>query len=140
MNNVRVYLIDDKEDDRDIFCYALKAVDPAIQFDYAVSGRDGLNRLKQMPTLPHFIFIDLNMPGMTGLECLEAIKKVPRLKDVPVVIYSGVSNRKYEVRAKELQAAHYLVKPFVTEELTAVLKELLSMQGLPFLLPVNAYV
>lgn len=132
MKSIKVYLIDDKEDDRELFCYALKAVPQPTQFDCAVSGPDALEQLTDMDMLPDYIFLDLNMPGMTGLECLEAMRQMPHLTDTPIIVYSGVSNRIHEQRAKALGASHYLIKPFSSEELTGMLANLLGQNEMAF--------
>lgn len=132
MNITKVFLIDDKEDDRELFCYALKAVPQPTEFDYAVSGPDALEQLAGMDLLPDYIFLDLNMPGMTGLECLEAMREMMHLNHIPVIVYSGVINRIHEQRAKELGASHYLIKPFSSNELTTMLAALLGQNEMAF--------
>jgi CheY-like chemotaxis protein len=137
MSTLKCFLIDDEEYDREIFHYALRSVSEQIDFEFAVGGPAALAQLKQTDSLPDYIFVDMYMPGMNGLECLEAIKKVPSLQHIPVIIYSGIGNREHEQRAKELHATHYIIKPFTTEELTHILIDLLSGRPLPFLLPAS---
>jgi CheY-like chemotaxis protein len=75
------FLIDDDEDDLEIFKMALGEIDPSITLHYAFSGVEALKKLNADPCLiPHVIFIDWNMPRMNGRQCLEEIKKTERLK------------------------------------------------------------
>lgn len=134
MNKMNLLLIDDDEDDRELFEYALRSVTPVVEFSFATCGRSAINKLKEATTVPDVIFLDMNMPGMDGCECLAAMRQLPHLKQVPMVVYSSRSSNEYEQRALALQANHFLVKPYRTDELTGVLNELLTGKQLPFLL------
>lgn len=86
-----VCLIDDDPDELDIFMEALSRTDTSCQCTSAPSGDRALEILDYI--LPDFIFLDLNMPGMSGLECLIEIRKKTRLDKVPVILYStGLTN------------------------------------------------
>lgn len=106
------FLIDDDDDDQEIFSLALSNIDDDIN---CVTANDGIEALKKLNLetqfKPHFIFLDLNMVRMSGKDCLVEIKKIPRLSDVPVIIYSTSSEQKDILETKELGAADYIVKP-----------------------------
>lgn len=80
--------VDDDYDDREIFCEAVKAVDARISCAQFESGIAALQFLDQSKTLPDYIFMDINMPKMTGLECVQKIRSVPRLLGIKVVMFS----------------------------------------------------
>jgi CheY-like chemotaxis protein len=73
---------------------------------------------------PDLILLDLNMPKMSGLEVLEAIKADPQLKNIPVVIVSGNSSEAEIRRAYELQASSFVVKPLEVDEYFAAIRSL----------------
>lgn len=82
-----VLCIDDDRDDTDFFREALKSVDPEAQ---CLTANDGLTALKilRSETQPDVIFLDINMPRMSGKEVLVQIKKSYKLSQIPIIIYS----------------------------------------------------
>ncbi|PWT97026.1 MAG: response regulator, partial [Bacteroidetes bacterium] len=92
---IKCFLIDDDEDDFEIFRMALSEIDESIHVDYAYNGIEALRKLNEDKTLkPNYFFVDLNMPRMNGKQCLEAIRKDDQLKEVPVYIYSTFADPK----------------------------------------------
>ncbi len=105
-------LADDDEDDRMLFEEALAEVNPNIRCISATNGKEALAVLQnQLPLLPDYIFLDLNMPKMNGLECLAELKKMDTLKNIPVVIYSTSSDSNSVEESKKLGALDFFVKP-----------------------------
>src|ERR671910_306752 len=93
--NRRVLIIDDDEDDRELFCEAVGYISKDIDCLHATDGENALELLAVgKGKLPDFIFLDLNMPRLNGKECLAEIKKLPRYTNVPVIIYSTSSHQK----------------------------------------------
>jgi CheY-like chemotaxis protein len=84
----KTLFIDDDEDEMDIFAEALDMA--SIKCD--CSGDQALAALDSVS--PDIIFIDVNMPGMNGLECLKNIRKRTGCINTPVVIYSTVLTAK----------------------------------------------
>lgn len=117
-------LVDDDEDDREIFMIALKDLSPDIDCHLACDGVDALDKLRKLPTLPDFIFIDLNMPRMNGKECISEIKKDGRLLAIPVVIYSTSSSLRDQQDARRLGALHFFTKPSSIHALSTTLKDI----------------
>lgn len=62
------------------------------------------------------LLIDLNLPGSSGFEILEAIRDEPSLSDVPTVVVSSSENRDDVRRAYELSANSYITKPVDPDE------------------------
>ncbi len=122
------FLIDDDADDREIFTTALEDVDKNYKCLTALNGKDALEKLKGDETLiPDFIFLDLNMPIMTGKECLQEIKNIQRLNATPVIIYTTSSHPKDIEETKQLRASHYLIKPPCMIKLTKILSDFFSL-------------
>ena len=123
-------LIDDDADDREIFSLALSEADPGIECVMAGSGFDALEKLKPEAFVPDFIFLDLNMPGMTGRECLKEIRRMDRLDNIPVIVYSTSSVNRDIQDTRKMGANDYISKPTSISELTAILANcLLRMSG-----------
>jgi CheY-like chemotaxis protein len=117
------FLIDDDHDDQLIFTLALQQVSGSILCVTADNGIEALKRLDQKGFLPDYIFIDLNMPGMNGIECLLKIKAIGHLKDIPVVIYTTSSKQKDIIETSALGASAFITKPYHIADLSKTLHE-----------------
>jgi CheY-like chemotaxis protein len=105
----RVLLIDDDKDEHEIFKKELHSYDPAIDFFSAYDGQDGFDFL--LKETVNYIFLDINMPVMNGIDLLKLLKKDETLKDIPVIIYSTSDGRGYKKMALDLGAISYFTKP-----------------------------
>jgi putative two-component system response regulator len=72
---------------------------------------------------------DVNMPEMSGLQLLERVKASARLRDVPVVMLTGLGCRSLKRQALELGAADLLDKPVAAEDLVARLRSALRLKA-----------
>jgi CheY-like chemotaxis protein len=107
-----ILLIDDDEDDRKLFFEAVGEVDKAIKCIAAVDGQEAIQYLSDVANrVPDFIFLDLRMPGLSGQQCLEEIKKDTRLASVPVIVYTTSRDVKESETLKKLGAVHFMSKP-----------------------------
>lgn len=132
------FLIDDDEDDRDIFTIALENANDTYECVAAKNGVDALNIINEDNSFnPEFIFIDLNMPYMSGKECLQSIKSNSRFSATPIIMYTTSSFGKDVEETKLLGASHFLVKPPGVSSLTKLLTDILKRKELPFLLEIN---
>jgi DNA-binding response OmpR family regulator len=118
-------LIDDDEDDREIFQIALEQVSADLHCVTLKNGVDAVKMLSDKIVSPDFIFLDINMPLMNGKECLMEIRKLTHLKTVPVFMYTTST----EIRDKEIflgsGASDILTKPAKISELVKILNELI---------------
>ena len=98
------------EDDRDIAqMYRLKLELEGWQVAVAFDGETGLAMLKQYH--PDVLLLDVMLPGMDGLELLEAIRAVPDKRDLPVVVISNSAGTAGKLdRARELGVLDWLTK------------------------------
>ena len=92
---IRILLADDDKDDRTDFIEAFETLKIATTVETVKNGIELMKYLNEpSATLPHLLFLDLNMPKKSGLECLIEIKQMERLKNLTVVIYSTSSSEK----------------------------------------------
>lgn len=84
--NRTVLIVDDNPDGILLMRFALERLDPSLDVEKALSGNEALERLRSADKLPALVLLDLRMPGMSGIETLQAIRGDERLKDLPVVI------------------------------------------------------
>jgi len=127
MKNIICFLIDDDADDQEIFSMALEDTGHPATCVCAGNGYEALQKLQNEETpVPDFIFLDLNMPLMSGKECLIELKKIDRLHHVPVIIFSTSSLEKDMTETKALGARSFLVKSPRISELTGQLASVFS--------------
>ncbi len=130
MNKSRLlFLADDDIDDQMLFHDAINEIDPSITIETAVNGVEALKKLTgELITYPDYIFVDLNMPLMNGVQLLREIKKQPSLSHIPVIIYSTSSYEKDMVQTINNGAFYYIIKPFSFQELCDKIKKVLEMR------------
>jgi len=75
---------------------------------------------------PHVVIMDINLPGMSGIEATKQLAQWPETKDIPVIALSAAALAKDTTRGREAGFYRYLTKPVKVDELTAVLEELLA--------------
>lgn len=117
-----ILLIDDDNDDSELFYEALEELDPSVKFMRTADGCEALELLGGQEEHPDVIFLDINMPRMDGWECLLELKNREDYKSIPVIMYSTSSHQKEKDRAIELGAARFISKPDSYAQLIQVLQ------------------
>ena len=122
----RILLIDDDEDEAEILQTAITEIDRSTLFNYISNCAEALKLLKQkeMP-VPNIIFLDISIPQMNGLDCLQEIKRLDHLKNIPVIIYSNSGATRDVNEAMTRGAQVFWKKHNVYLELVKQLKELI---------------
>lgn len=90
----------------------------------ALSGEECLDILKKQ--VPDVILLDVMMDPMSGWETLEAIKKIPEQRDIPVMMLTGKSLTTQEAKKYRICIHDYLMKPFSIQELNAAVDQVLD--------------
>jgi len=126
MNYNVILLADDDSDDTEMFAEALTIINSNIIFHCAFNGSEALKILDELNEKPQLIFLDLNMPIMTGWECLKQLKEDDRYKQIPVIMISTSSHQKEMDMAAKLGAFCYFIKPSNFNELTQLLQVIVT--------------
>jgi CheY-like chemotaxis protein len=107
-----IFLIDDDEDERWLFAEALARTVPGVICTSASNGQDALDYLSNSQrAIPDLVLMDLHMPGMDGKMCLAEIKKIQRIKNIPVIVYSTSNYPKDRDETLKLGATDFIIKP-----------------------------
>jgi PleD family two-component response regulator len=93
---------------------------------YLSKSEEAIPMLEQAPA--DLVVTDVRMPHLDGLELLRRIKEHPQLKDIEVIVVTGLADRSLKQNALELGAADLLNKPVSNEELIARLRGLSRMK------------
>lgn len=88
MKHTTILLVDDDDDDQLIFKEAIKETFSGVQCIVANNGKEAFDHLERSPVPPTIIFLDLNMPVMSGYEFLIRIKRSSLFGHIPIVIYT----------------------------------------------------
>jgi CheY-like chemotaxis protein len=126
-----VLIVDDDEDDRDLFCDALNLVDPTITCFIARDGEEALAGLRNHKfAKPDIIFLDLNMPRLNGIQCLGALKKEQVLQDIPVIIFTTSKLKEDRDKTQRGGASDFITKPTTQKELCSIINRILLKHGM----------
>jgi CheY-like chemotaxis protein len=94
------FLIDDDEDELDIFMEAISKINVSSKCTYASNAERAIEILKYL--VPDYIFLDINMPKTNGFECLKRIRQNQALQNTCIVMYSnGVDEEIFKKAATE---------------------------------------
>jgi CheY-like chemotaxis protein len=127
--NIRILLTDDDEDDRAFFADALIDLELNFPVEFCKNGLELLNRLYNKNLhVPDIIFLDLNMPIMSGFETLQQIRDDVQFKHIPLIaIYSTSATQEGIKSTFGLGANAYVVKPTAFDDLKKLLKKVIEM-------------
>ena len=89
LHELNILPANDDEDNCQLFKEAITSCMPSINFKAVHDAEQLMQPLSnETNKLPDILFLDLNMPRKNGFECLAAIKKYKKLKNLPVIIFS----------------------------------------------------
>ncbi len=92
-------------------------------------AENGLQALEMVPkSRPDLILMDIKMPGMTGYEVSEQLKKNPKTKDIPIIFLTVSTGTDEIVKGFATGAVDYITKPFKKEELLSRVKTHLDLK------------
>ena len=113
---MKVLLIDDSTTMRKIQRRALSSLG-IDDIDEAANGKEGLEKLKETSYGYNLVMLDMNMPEMSGLETLTAVRADPNSNNIPIVMCTSVADKSQVMDAIKAGASNYVVKPFTPEDL-----------------------
>lgn len=108
---VKILLVEDNEGDIILTKEALKEGRIKNQVWVAMDGQEALDLLNTAASLPDLILLDINLPKMSGLEVLGAIKKDDRLKMIPVIMLSTSETENDVLNSYANHASCFITKP-----------------------------
>jgi len=124
-----IFLVEDSEDFSFLIEKAINHIDKNLTLKIVDNGLAALEVLKRYDpenARPRIILLDLNLPGLSGLDLLREIKGIDFLKQVPVILFTTSDNPKDVRAATEYGANAYVTKPHGYLALIKCLKSLFS--------------
>src|SRR5512140_264462 len=114
-----IMVVDDDESHRTLICDLLEEM--GYRTVQASNGREALDLLES--DMPMAVLLDLRMPVMSGWGLLDALKKMPRAKGLPIIIISGYG---FEWEAELVGAAGYISKPVDLDKVRATVQQIVG--------------
>lgn len=123
----KILLIDDDSDDTLIFTHALEQVDKDMELRTMLNPLKAFEQLAGSEELPDLIFLDYNMPLISGLEFIQRMQAAEKLRDIQVIV---ISTPPEDVMinwfSRNNTPVRYISKPNSIQELQEVLRMVLS--------------
>jgi len=90
---------------------------------YAVLGTEDGPQTVEVATkeLPDLLLLDLALPHLDGFEVASRLRRLPRLRDTPIIMVSGYDPKKYRQKALDVGCTDYLFKPIDFDQLEQIL-------------------
>ena len=125
MASVRVLIIDDSNAMRKVLALSLRKAGAEVSEVWeAGNGQEALSILENKH--PDFMLCDINMPVMNGLEFVKAVKAVPSVSEIPVIMVTTEGGERMVVEALSYGAKGYIRKPFTQEQFASCIIPLIT--------------
>ena len=102
----RILIVDDMAISRDAMARLLRQ--QGYETTTAMNGAEGLAQLKK--ATPDLVLLDHMMPEVDGLTFLAGIRRFPKWKNLPVIMFTGIKDNTHHMKAQALGVKDYLVK------------------------------
>jgi CheY-like chemotaxis protein len=123
-----VFIVDDDSDDRQIILDALLEINPDITYVFIESGADLIAKLYSHEyEYPALVLLDLNMPGMLGLQALREIKSNKSFSHIPVVVLTTSTLHTDRKSAYEAGANCFVKKPDSYSKLVSLTASIIQL-------------
>ena len=123
---MRILVVDDFATMRRI----IKNILRQAGYETIVEADDGTTALPKLKSEEiDFVIADWNMPNMTGLDLLKAMRSDDALKDIPFLMVTGEAQKDNIIEAVQAGVNNYVVKPFTPETLKERIEQTLSKKG-----------
>ncbi|MHB1300004.1 MAG: chemotaxis response regulator CheY [Burkholderiales bacterium] len=125
--DLKILVVDDFSTMRRIIRNLLKE----LGFPNVTEAEDGVDALKKLQGGNfEFVVSDWNMPNMSGIDLLRAIRKDPTLKHLPVLMVTAEAKKENIIEAAQAGASGYVVKPFTAAVLDEKLNKIFKTMGI----------
>jgi CheY-like chemotaxis protein len=132
MKQKTVFVIDDDPDDLKFMTDALNRVDSTILCITSQYPQEAMKLLTlEMITIPDFIFIDINMPKITGDACLRQLRTDAKFLKTPIILYSTSMPKEVSEKLLKAGASFTFGKPNTENEYLVVLESIIFGNAMP---------
>jgi len=118
----RIMSVDDSRSIRQMVAFTLQGA--GYEVVEACDGNDALAKLGGEPV--HMVITDLNMPNLDGIGLIRELRAKPECKFIPIIMLTTESQDSKKQEGRAAGATGWIVKPFQSEQLLAVVKRVLG--------------
>jgi CheY-like chemotaxis protein len=119
----KILVVDDAPQNVKLLRLILK--DAGYQVAEAYSGQEAMDKLRS--DRPDAMVLDVRMPGMTGYEVCEAVRRDPEFAALPVIMVTALSLPEERIKGIQAGATDFITKPFIKKELLARIQSSLAL-------------
>jgi CheY-like chemotaxis protein len=131
MKQIDLFYADDDDDDLMFFTEAIENISKDIEMQITLhihkNGESLIENIKKNRNTNGIVFLDINMPFKSGFDLLQEIRQEPKIKGVPVVMYSTSSNQDNIDKSMALGANFYVIKPYQYANLLKMITSFIQM-------------
>jgi len=109
--NLHILLAEDDEDDSHFFQEAISSINKNYRLTIVNNGEKAIQYFKEAILMPDFIFLDINMPMVNGIECLKRIKSLHPSNDISIIMLSTSMSEKMVESSYRYGANMFIQKP-----------------------------
>lgn len=125
ITDIQILIVDDDYSNVEVITSVIR--DEVREVLYASDGAMALKLVQEY--IPDIIIMDWDMPGMSGLDAIRELKCIPEVRDIPVIVVTGVKTSTENLSAAfDAGAIDFLKKPFDGIELRARIKSALKIK------------
>jgi two-component system response regulator len=127
MKKLKIILVDDSAEDIELALYTLRKNEYIEQIDHFKDGAEALAYLLASTPdeiSPLFILLDMNMPGMGGLDFIKRVKAEEKTKNIPIAVLTSTTELPDIKESMRLGVKFYIPKPIESEDIDKIAIEL----------------
>ncbi len=128
-SSTTILVVEDDENDSFMLVRELKRAHLDDVVTLIPNGYAALNFLLESSQAPLVMFLDLDLPGMGGLQLLRRIRQVARLQKLPVIVMSGSVNPEDRKQSAECGVSAFLAKPVSLSDFIKIIGHLFPERG-----------
>jgi DNA-binding response OmpR family regulator len=115
----KILLIDD--DPRLVEALQIRLEAAGYGVHVAYNGQDGVATARQV--LPELVILDVNMPGMDGLQVCRTLREADRLSTTPIIIMSAITHQLARRAALDAGATNFVAKPYQAKQVMEAIRD-----------------
>ncbi len=122
-NNLRILVVDDMSVSRALITQALDEIG-ITNYQTANDGKGALAMMASNPV--HLVISDFNMPGLDGLQLLEALRMNKSTQRIGFILITGRADKEVIERGQKLAMNNFLKKPFTTPQMKQCIEQVVG--------------
>jgi CheY-like chemotaxis protein len=126
---VQIYLVDDDSEEAELFDEAIDRIDESIEVVWRNDVMAALEDLMGADRQPDVLFLDLNIPRVSGKQLLQLLRNNKQTKDIPIVIYSTSISKKDIEDTQPYGVKAFVQKPESFSVLVERLRDVLEIDN-----------